>query len=140
MIFYLLFFVKQIVCQESIYVENYKINVAESSFNLFEIYENQVFIKLYPAFYFNEKTFSLGTPIKNLNNKTISWIIGSDADYYPIAPLEHSLMYCGNFDILEMMGNREVIFQSKKYAHINDFLQEFEIVPELEEHKCFVYA
>ena len=122
-----------------IQIENYIIPVEEKgSFYLYERHQRKVILWEHPAFYFDCKKLPTGTAILNFNNKTIGYTIGHYQNYYPITAItQHKRMHCGHYSLEELVGNRYIVFQHKKFKTTRDFVQKI-FVPQ-QEVLCFIY-
>jgi hypothetical protein len=86
---------------QSVIVSNTRFPLEDGTFYLYEVYQDKVVLREYPAFYFNEsRSIPLGKPIKNSQKYLIGHVKGHHRGYYPITPSERGQKpYCGHYEL-----------------------------------------
>jgi hypothetical protein len=123
-------------------VNNTILPIEAGTFYLYQIHNDSAAVSLqqYPAFYAaTTTTYPIGTEIKNLDNATVSYVIGSDQNnYYPVTPLDaNKIMHCGRYGLENVIKNRTIFIQNLSFT-LNQFKDLFTELAD-QEYQCFVY-
>lgn len=116
---------------------SYYVPVQDGYFLLFLVSPSVIELKKYPSFYFEEGIFQQGTLIKNINGKIIGYTIGSYDNYYPITMLQGAQLHCGDYDLKELVGAREIVYRGRKLKSIKHLQRKVKLYDNL---KCFVHV
>jgi hypothetical protein len=117
---------------QSVIVSNTRFPLEDGTFYLYEVYQDKVVLREYPAFYFNEsRSIPLGTPIKNSQKYLIGHVIGHHRGYYPITPSERGQkLYCGHYELEQMSYRKQLFYRNQKFNSKASLRESAEILQE----------